>query len=112
MTTVLTNTQKVRVELEPFTNRLGGPAAVDGAPAWSTDDASLVALNVDADGMGAWVETIGPTGSCNVTATADVDLGDGFKPLEFTDQFVVDPAEAAAGGFRIGEPVERDAPPA
>lgn len=103
----LTNTQKVRVRLKPFTNRLGGEAAIDGKPEWHTDNSDLVALTPDEDGMACLIQTVGPPGACLVEATADVDLGDGFEPLTFTGEIDVIRAKASAGGLEFDAPEER-----
>lgn len=62
-------------------DKFGNPAKVDGAPTWSALDPALASLEVDADGMGALVKSLGPMGESKVQVSADADLGEGVKPL-------------------------------
>ena len=87
------------VELEvAYVDAGGNPAEVDGPVAWSTSDASIVQVQVDADNTARCVMSSGgKAGQAQVTATADADLGAGTRNLVTLLAVTVVAGEAVAG---------------
>lgn len=103
---LLNNESKVSAKVEPLTPS-GKPAIVDGAPVWSSADENVFTVTPAADGLTA-VITSADTGtevrSAALTVTADADLGDGVKPITYTETIVVGPAEASTLSGQFGNP--------
>lgn len=70
----------VSIELK---DKKGNPAAVDGVPAWATDNTEVLALEPAADGMSCKVTAVGTLTATPVVVqvTCDADLGEGTKPV-------------------------------
>ena len=64
-----------------FADDHGNPAPVDGIPTWTVSDPALLTFATNADGMGGTLVTVGPTGTGQVTVTADADLGAGVTTI-------------------------------
>ena len=73
----LTSTQKARLSVQ-FLDSRGNPAAVDGVPAWMTDNSDVLALTPSADGMSCEVAALGVIGQATAQVNADADLGSGI----------------------------------
>ena len=102
------DTQEFDVTLA-FQDAKGKPATVDGVPEWTADNPSVVTLTVAADGLSATV-TAADVGSCQVSVSADSDLGAGT--VQITG---VLPVEVLAGSATVialnpGEPREQAGP--
>jgi hypothetical protein len=103
-----------------YVDAYGNPAAIDGPVAWATSNAALLDVAADAtDSTKCVVKPTGGVGAAQVTATADVDLGAGVKPLITTMDITLVAGEAVAGTISvvgdpqpIQPPVTPPAPPA
>lgn len=101
MTTILVNTQ--RTVNAHFLTQDGQPAQVDGAPAWTISNPEVLELIPTSTGFS--VKLRGRTeGTCEVTATADADRGEGVRPVTLTAIVRVMAPEATGGEFSFGEP--------
>lgn len=81
------------------------PAEVDGAVSWSSSDTDIVTVRVDGqDSAICTVVPVGKAGQCQVTATADADLGSGVRSLVTICDIEVVAGEAVAGSVQpLGE---------
>lgn len=79
-----------------WVDRKGNPAAIDGIPVWATSDGTVAALEVAANGLSA-VLLGGLVGSCQISVSADADLGAGAKPVVALLDVQVVAGEAAVG---------------
>ena len=76
----------------------GNPAAVEGAPVWSSSDPALVSVEPAADGLGAVIKAVGPVTSTpvQINVSADADLGEGVRTITGLLEVTVIAADAAA----------------
>ena len=83
----------------------GNPASVDDVT-WDSSDETIIAVFTDsADHTKALLRPGGKVGQAQVTAAADVDLGEGVKELLTTMDVTVVAGEAVAGTITpVGEP--------
>jgi hypothetical protein len=102
----LTDTQKDDLGVT-FTDAKGNPALVDGAPAWSVSDPTILSVTPTADGMGATIAALGPLGSCQVSVTADADMGGDVKALVGTLDVSVVAGAAVSANISAGAPTEQ-----
>lgn len=79
-----------------WVDRKGNPALIDGVPTWSTSDGSVTALEVAVNGLSA-VLLGGVVGNCQISVSADADLGAGSKPVVALLDVQVVAGEAAVG---------------
>jgi hypothetical protein len=102
--------KQVHVQVS-YVDSAGNPAVVDGLVAWDSSDQNIVDVLVDdTDSTLAIVRAEGKVGLCQVTATADADLGLGTRTLITTMDVEVVAGEAVAGSITpVGEP--EDIPP-
>lgn len=107
----------VRVDPASITDAEGNPASIDPASVtWRSSDESLVTVAADPNDSTGETQIITTTpgpglGDAIVTATADADLGEGVKSIEFAEVIRVVAGDAAAGTIAItGTPEDRDAP--
>lgn len=103
MALVLTDEQKVALSVEAKT-AAGNPASVEGAPVWTVSDPGIITLVVDPAGFSAVAVTAGPLGPCQITVTADADLGAGVRTITGILDIEVMAAEAATLGIAAGTP--------
>jgi len=110
---VLTDVQQVTLNVSPVSAR-GNPALLDGTPVWTTSDDLLVSVMPSGDGLSALVVATGKVGSCQVSVTADADLGEGVKQLTGVIDIVVQPSMAVSLGINSTKPVDAEpiTPPA
>lgn len=86
-----------------FVDSKGKPAKVDGVPAWSVSDNSIIdSMTVAADGMSADLHVTDNIGASQVTVNADVDLGSGVNNVDFVDTISVIAGDAVAANFNFG----------
>ena len=104
-TLVLTDIQQCRLAIGPK-DAAGNPAQVQGA-AWASSDTSVCTVEQAEDGLSALVKTVGPVGSCQVTVTADADLGDGVTEIVGIMQVNIIASQATTVGITAGEPEPR-----
>jgi len=97
---------KVKVS---YVDNHGNPAVVDGDVTWASSDEQIARVAADtADSMSAIVEAQSKVGQCQITATADADLGAGVRELVTLMDLTVVAGEAVAGSI---EPVGNPIPP-
>lgn len=101
MAFVLKDIEKVALSVTPVT-AAGNPAKVDGAPAWSSSDESVVTVEAAADGLSAYAISTGKLGTAQVNVKADADLGDGVKEIVGTLDIEVQASEAVSLGVNAG----------
>ncbi len=91
-----------------FVDANGNDAPVDGVPVWiSTSDASVLTMNVAADGMSAFAVSVdGAQGVATVTVTADAHIGAGVTNISGSlDVAVMNrPLEAVGVQLTAGTP--------
>jgi hypothetical protein len=80
----------------------GKPARVDGDPVWGVSDPAVAELVDTSSAFSKKVRAIGP-GTCEVTCTADADLGEGIRELVLRAAFVVPEPEATGGEMAVGD---------
>ena len=76
----------------------GNVATVDGDVAWDTSALSVATVERDPeDSMLAQVSSVGPIGTCQISATADANLGQGTRNLVTLLDLEIVAGEAVAG---------------
>jgi len=80
---LISDLQKFGVSITPVDAK-GNKATVDGVPAWNSSDPALLTVTPSADGLSATVTAVGPTGTAQVSVTADADLGPGVATISGT----------------------------
>jgi hypothetical protein len=92
-----------------YVDASGNPAKVDGDVVWASSDEAIIAIKVSGeDSAICTVGAVGTIGQCQVTATADADLGSGVRSLITTCDIEVVAGEAVAGSIQpVGEPVDK-----
>ena len=93
--------QKVRFPIT-FVDAAGVAAKVDGIPVIETTFGTVIETVATGDGFSTLIAP-GGIGSGTVTGTADVDLGEGVKPLKFVVGDIVGLASPEAAAAVIGE---------
>ncbi|MGD9644444.1 MAG: hypothetical protein AB7U73_01955 [Pirellulales bacterium] len=102
----LDNEHKIRLTLAPKTPA-GNPARVDGVPVWESSNPDAFTVEPAEDGLSGYLisaDTGAEVRSGELRVTADADLGDGVRPIAFTETIVVGPAEAGELTAVFGEP--------
>lgn len=94
--------EKVHIKLAPKT-ATGKPATVDGIPVWKVDAPATV--EVDADGLGAFLISGDTVGSSAWSVEADADLGEGVRTISEGGTYTYTDAQAAALGVTAETPV-------
>lgn len=105
--TILNPGKPRRLTAEFYTTD-GKPARVDGSPVWAASDASVLEIEPTSSDFAVRVKAIAP-GTCEVTATADADLGEGIRSMVLRAVFTVPEPEAATGELVVGA---EETPPA
>ena len=74
--------KKVKLSVE-FLDRGGNPTLVDGVPAWTVDNNTVLSVTPSADGMSVECVPVGPLSETPVTVgvSADADLGAGVETI-------------------------------
>jgi hypothetical protein len=106
MSLILTDLQKVTLSIQPV-DAVGNPARVDGVPAWSCSDETVVTIDVAGDGLSCVATSVGPLGTAQVNVTADADLGDGVKSIAGTLDVEVMASEAVSLTIVAGTPEDK-----
>jgi len=99
---ILTDTQKCSLAVEPR-NSKGNLAPVDGVPQWSSSNPAVADVQPSADGLTA-VVVAGATGSTQISATVDADLGTGVRSINAVLDVTVAASEAVTLGISAGVP--------
>lgn len=84
-----------------WVDKKGNPASIDGIPAWATSDSTIADLQVAANGLSA-VLLGGLVGNCQISVSADADLGAGTKAVVALLDIQVVAGEAAIGVITPG----------
>lgn len=100
---ILTNAQKCLLSLT-VTDQYGNPTSIEGVPSWIVSDPNILTLDVQPDGLTAWIVTVGPIGGCQVSVSADADLGEGSRLITGVLEVDVRPSEAVALNIAAGVP--------
>ena len=103
----ISNTQKVDFEYAPPVDVDGQPADVqDGSVVQSTSDASVATVTPDATNPYKGTITSVGKGTCQITITADADLGDGTVTIsgEPIDVTVTGGQAVGFGAVTLGTP--------
>lgn len=103
---ILTDVQKVRLAIRPV-SAAGNPAEIDDTPLWIVSDSTVGTLTIDEDGLGAEFVTSGALGVCQVSVTADADLGDGMREISGVLDIEVRASEAVSMEVSAGVPESR-----
>lgn len=106
MSLLLTDVQRVSLAISPK-SAAGNPTAVDGAPAWSSSDDTVLTVEAAADGLSAVATTTGKLGTAQVRVEADADVGSGVTPLNAVLDVEVLASEAVALEVAAGTPESR-----
>jgi hypothetical protein len=97
MAYTLASDTQVHVKVS-YVDANNNPATVDGDVTWESSNPDIVNVIVDpADSTLATVQAIGGTGTAQVTATADADLGTGIRELVTPMDVTVVAGEAMSG---------------
>lgn len=99
---VMTTTQQFHIA-NPFLDRRGRPAPVDGVPVWASSN-EAVATVVPETNNGALVVAQG-VGDYTISVSGDADLGEGVTTLTGSDSGSVTQGTATSVGLIAG-PVE------
>jgi hypothetical protein len=93
MAVQMRNDQHLSMKVQ-FTDKVGQPAQVEGAPVWDVSDASFGSVRASDDGMSAAFSPAGPAGACQINCTADADLGEGVRNIIGTLDVTISGGEA------------------
>lgn len=95
-----------------FQTSSGQPANVDGVPTWASSDETVLAVEPNADGMSALINTVAP-GTARITVTADADLGQGTQTITGVSEDInvtMGPSgQASVITFSLGDPAPKNA---
>lgn len=103
---ILTDAQKVRLEVNPL-NKAGNPAKIDGDPVWSSSDPSIITIEATPDPKVVFAVTTGTLGLAQVNVKADADLGAGVREIASVLDVEVIASEAVTLGIQAGTPEDR-----
>jgi hypothetical protein len=87
----------------------GNPASIDGEVSWTSSDTTIANVDVADDSPPdhsvVWVTPATAIGSCQISANADADLGEGVRDLVTLMDLTVVGGEAVAGTIQpVGAP--------
>ncbi len=89
--------EKVHITLSPKTAG-GKPAVLDGTPTWQITSGNAT-IDVDNNGLGAFLISEDTIGSSTWKVSADADLGEGVRTIEESGTYTYTDAQAAALGL-------------
>lgn len=102
----LTDIQKCDLTVSPVDAK-GNAAPVEGAPAWTVSDPTILGITAAADGLSASIVALGPLGTCQVNVSADADLGEGVTTIAGTLDVEVVSSQATALNIGTGTPANQ-----
>jgi hypothetical protein len=107
----LRDDQKVLLTIQPLDAK-GKPAAVDGAPVWSSSDETQVVVVAASDGLSAVASGVAPPTDPTaplprIVVTADADLGSGSTPITGSLDFTITGGSAATIAITAGTPANQ-----
>jgi hypothetical protein len=103
---ILTDIQKVSLSIQ-VVDAVGNPAAVEGAPVWTSSDPTVLTVTAAADGMSADAVAVGPLGTAQVSVVADADLGTGVTNIAGTLDVQVVASQAVGLTIATATPVNK-----
>jgi hypothetical protein len=103
---VMTDSQKVALSIA-VVDAKGNPAAVDGAPSWTSSDPSVLTVDAAPDGLSAVATAVGPLGTAQVNVTADADLGEGTETINGLLDISIVGGKAVSLSIGVGVPDEQ-----
>ena len=103
---ILTDAQKVNLTVT-FQDAAGNAATVDGVPAWTSSDPTIITLTVAADGLSADAITTGTLGTSQVSVAADADMGSGVTTITGVLDIEVQAAAAVTALVAAGAPTPK-----
>ncbi len=83
-----------------YVDDLGNPAVVDGPTTWASSDPAVA--SVTADGANVTVQCLA-LGACQITSSADADLGGGVRELIGMADLTVVAREAVAATINLAK---------
>lgn len=85
-----------------YVDKNGNPAVVDGAVSWASSNDGISTATVDTtDSTICRIDTPGPVGTAQISATGDADLGEGVRNIVTTFDVEVIAGEAFAGTINV-----------
>lgn len=85
-----------------YVDSKGNAAQVDGFPTWQSSDENVFKVQADTDDpFMAKGTLVGGLGMCQVSATADADMGEGTKPVTLLGDIEVLAGEAVGGVIEV-----------
>ena len=103
---LLTDIQKAVLSVSPK-SAAGNPAPVENVE-WKVSDPTIATITPDpANPLSAVLTTTGALGSCQVSVSADADLGEGVKTIAGTLDVEVRASEAVSLDIGAGAPETR-----
>jgi hypothetical protein len=107
----LRDDQKVLLTIQPLDAK-GKPAAVDGAPVWSSSDETQIVVVAASDGLSAVASGVAPPADSTaplprIVVTADADLGSGVTPITGSLDFTITGGSAATIAITAGTPANQ-----
>ena len=102
----MTDSQKASLQIKPVDKR-GNPAPVDGVPVWASSDVNTITVAPAADGMSCEITAVGPLGQCQVTVSADADMGTGVTTITGVLDVQIIAGAAASLAISAGAPTEQ-----
>jgi hypothetical protein len=102
----MTDSQKASLTINPVDKR-GNPARVDGIPVWASSDETKVTVAPAADGLSCDVVAAGALGQCQVTVSADADLGPGVATINGVLDITIVGGQAVGLAIAAAAPIEQ-----
>jgi hypothetical protein len=102
---VMTTTQQFPIA-NPFLDRKGKPAPVDGVPTWASSNEAVATVVPDPGGLSATVVAQG-VGKYTISVSGDADLGPGITTLTGQDSGEVTQGTATQVTLAPGAVVEQ-----
>lgn len=103
---ILTDSQQVDLSVG-FTDKASNPAQVDGVPAWTSSDETVLTVTASADGRSATAVATGKLGTAQINVSADADLGAGTTPISGVLDVTVQAGAAVVANIAAGTPTEK-----
>jgi hypothetical protein len=103
MAFIMTDVQKVSLAVQPV-DAAGNPAALDGAPVWTSTDPAVLTVTAAPDGLSAEAVAVGPLGTAQVSVSADADMGAGVTTITGVLDVQVMASAAVSLGITPGTP--------
>jgi hypothetical protein len=95
-----------------YTDAKGHPATIDGEVAWSSSDETICAVHVNpTDSTKVTLRPQANLGNCQISATADADLGSGVQNIITLFDTTVVGGSAVAGTVTPGEAYKPEVQP-